>query len=52
MAELFNTIFFKKNKILLGIFKEVFGFFLVLWEKVAKFGQPSSTGKIGILEDF
>jgi hypothetical protein len=29
-----------------------FSEFLVLWEKIAEFGQPGSTGKIGILEDF
>jgi hypothetical protein len=27
-------------------------FFFVFWEKVAEFGHPGSTGKVGILEDF
>jgi hypothetical protein len=30
----------------------IFGFILVLWEKVVEFGHHDSTGKIGILEDF
>jgi hypothetical protein len=30
----------------------IFGFYLVLLEKVAEYGQPSTNGKIGILEDF
>jgi hypothetical protein len=35
-----------------GSFSGIFGFLLVLLEKVAEFGHPGNTEKVEFLEDF
>jgi hypothetical protein len=48
----FRILGFEGIWVIFGSVSGIFGFFLVVWQKVAEFGHPSSTGIIGYFEYF